>query len=201
MKENLSAFIDGELDHAESIQMVTRLDKDKQLRQHWGRYQAYGSALRDELTPALSVDFSARVCQRLAEEPVQFAPAAMPKARRLRGPLAGIAVAASLLGIAIILQQPVLESTQEKQATTIAEVSDPLPLAASDAINAAASSNDADQLIVSNSRNENIRAKINRLLVEHNEYNPAGDMTGMLPYSRFVGYNPGIDNPGIDNPE
>ena len=68
-------------------------------------------------------------------------------------------------------------------------------------MNAAANSNDTDQLIVSNSRNENIRAKINRLLVEHNEYNPAGDMTGMLPYSRFVGYNPGIDNPSIDNPE
>lgn len=195
MKENLSAFIDGELDHAESIQVVTRLDKDKQLRQQWSRYQTYGSALRDELTPALSADFSARVCKHLAEEPVQFAPAAMPKARRLRGPLAGIAVAASLVGVAIILQQPVLENTQEKQATTIAEVSDPLPLAANDATNAAANSNDVDQLIVSNSRNENIRAKINRLLVEHNEYNPAGDMTGMLPYSRFVGYNPRIDNP------
>lgn len=197
MKENLSAFIDGELDHAESIQMVTRLDKDKQLRQQWSRYQAYGSALRDELMPALSADFSARVCQRLAEEPVQFAPAAMPKARRLRGPLAGIAVAASLVGIAIILQSPVLENAQENKVTTIAEVSDPLPLSANDAANG----HDTDQLIVSNSRNENIRAKINRLLVEHNEYNPAGDMTGMLPYSRFVGYNPGIDNPSIDNPE
>lgn len=195
MKENLSAFIDGELDHAESIQMVTRLDKDKQLRQQWSRYQTYGSALRDELTPALSADFSTRVCKHLAEEPVQFAPAAMPKARRLRGPLAGIAVAASLVGVAIILQQPVFENTQENQATTVAEVSDPLPLAANDATNAAPNSNDVDQLIVSNSRNENIRAKINRLLVEHNEYNPAGDMTGMLPYSRFVGYNPRIDNP------
>lgn len=191
MKENLSAFMDGELDHAESMQMITRLDRDKQLRRQWSRYQTYGSALRDELTPALSADFSARVCQRLAEEPVQLAPAAMPKSRRLRGPLAGVAVAASLVGIAIILQKPVLENTQENQVTTIAEVSDSLPVSANDAANG----HNADQLIVSNSRNENIREKINRLLVEHNEYNPAGDMTGMLPYSRFVGYNPRIDNP------
>ena len=50
-------------------------------------------------------------------------------------------------------------------------------------------------LIVANSKNENVRERINRLLVEHNEYNPAGDMTGMLPYSRFVDYKPRVDKP------
>ncbi len=49
-------------------------------------------------------------------------------------------------------------------------------------------------LIVANSKNENVRERINRLLVEHNEYNPASDMTGILPYSRFVGYNPRTDS-------
>ena len=191
MKENLSAFLDGELDHAESLRMITQLEKDKQLRQQWSRYQTYGSALRDELAPALTTDFSARVCERLAREPVQLAPAAVSSARRLRGPLAGIAVAASLVGIAILLQKPALENTQDSPLTSVAEVSEPLPVPVNRVADGHA---EAGQLIVSNSRNENIREKINRLLVEHNEYNPAGDMTGMLPYSRFVGYNPRIEN-------
>jgi hypothetical protein len=49
-------------------------------------------------------------------------------------------------------------------------------------------------LIVANSKNENVRERINRLLVEHNEYNPVSDMTGIWSYSRFVGYTPAAES-------
>ena len=192
MKENLSAFIDGELDTAESLRMISRIDKETELRGQWERYHTYGSALRDELTPTLSADFSERVSEVLMQEPVQFAPAALSAGRRIRGPLAGIAVAASLVGIAILLQKPSLEITPVEQTISTAKVPAPLSVPVN---TVADSSNENNQLIVANSKNENIREKINRLLVEHNEYNPVGDMTGMLPYSRFVGYNPRVDNP------
>jgi len=190
MKEKLSAFMDGELDHSESLELIDQLNSDDELRGHWQRYNTYASVLKDEVSPVLSSGFSEKVIQKLSQEPVQFAPAAMPKRRRLAGPMAGLAVAASLMGIAILLQKPVINDASEDQTSNVAQVSVPaLPLPKS-----GLSSTEAG-LIVANSKNENVRERINRLLVEHNEYNPAGDMTGMLPYSRFVGYNPRVDKP------
>ena len=190
MKEKLSAFMDGELDHSESVQLIRQLDTDSKLRGQWQRYHTYGSVLRDEMTPVLSADFSSKVLRALAKEPVQLAPAAMTGRRRLAGPVTGLAVAASLVGIAILLQKPVMEDNPEAKVSNVAEVSVPvLPLPKS-----VTSSTDST-LIVANSKNENVRERINRLLVEHNEYNPASDMTGMLPYSRFVGYHPQTDKP------
>jgi negative regulator of sigma E activity len=188
MRENLSAFLDGELGHAESLKLIRQLDDDLELRGQWQRYHTYGSVLRDEMTPVLSTDFSQRVLLALEKEPVQLAPAAVTSRRRIAGPLAGFAVAASLVGIAILLQKPVLQESQDAEVSTVAEVSAPaLPLP-----KPVVATSDSG-LIVANSKNENIRERINQLLVEHNEYNPAGDMTGIMPYSRFVGYNPRRD--------
>ena len=193
MKENVSCFIDGELDQVESEQLIRRLNEDNDLRGQWRRFNIYRSAMRDELSPVLSAGFSDRVLQALANEPVQLAPASAAKSARLRGPLVGLAVAASLLGIAILLQKPAIQDLQENQGPTVAELSAPVtvPLPVQDT--PIGNSQEYD-LIVANSKNENVRERINRLLVEHNEYNPASDMTGIWSYSRFVGYNPSTDS-------
>ncbi len=190
MKEKLSAFLDGELDHSESLELIDQLNRDDELRGRWQRYNTYASVLRDEVSPVLSAGFSEKVMQKLAQEPVQLAPAALPKRKRIAGPMAGLAIAASLVGIAILMQKPVINDASEDQTLGIAQISVPvLPLPKPEL------SPTEKGLIVANSKNENVRERINRLLVEHNEYNPAGDMTGMLPYSRFVGYNPRVDKP------
>ena len=193
MKESVSCFIDGELDQVESEQLIRRLNEDNDLRGQWRRFNIYRSAMRDELSPVLSAGFSDRVLQALANEPVQLAPASAAKSTRLRGPVVGLAVAASLLGIAVLLLKPVIQDLQENQGSTVAELSAPVtvPLPVQDT--PIGNSQEYD-LIVANSKNENVRERINRLLVEHNEYNPASDMTGILPYSRFVGYNPRTDS-------
>ena len=190
MREKLSAFLDGELGHSESLSLINQLENDREMRGHWKRYHVYGSVLRDEMTPVLSNDFSERVLRALVEEPVQLAPAAMKVRKRWMGPLTGLALAASLAGIAVLLLKPVIQDTKGTGVSSVAELSAPvLPLPQSQGTTADYTSSD-NRLIVSNSKNENIRDRINQLLVEHNEYNPASDMTGMLPYSRFVGYNP-----------
>ena len=188
MKEKISAFLDGELDHSESVELIEELNRNDDLRGHWLRYTTYSSVLKDEVTPVLSAGFSERVAQQLEKEPVQLAPAAMRSRRRITGPFAGLAVAASLVGVAILLQKPVINDEAEDKVSSVAKVTVPaLPLPKAD------SSSSDGSLIVANSKNENVRERINQLLVEHNEYNPAGDMTGMLPYSRFVDYNPRVD--------
>jgi len=190
MREKLSCFLDGELDQAESEQLIRQLDEDEDLRGLWRRFNTYRSAMRDELSPALPTDFSKRVMQALANEPVQFSPAALPKRKRGWGPIAGLAVAASLVGIAILLQKPVIQEDSDTQTSKVAVLS--VPAAVSVPAETGAAQN--YELIVANSKNENVRERINRLLVEHNEYNPASDMTGIWSYSRFVGYNPRVDS-------
>jgi len=184
MKERVSSFLDGELDQSESEQLIRALHEDKGLRAVWARYNTYSFAMRDELSPALSADFSARVIQALAEEPVQLSPAALPRNKRITGPVIGLAVAASLIGIAILIQKPVLQDKIDSPTSKVATV----------AAATAPVAPESYELIVANSKNENVRERINRLLVEHNEYNPASDMTGIWSYSRFVGYNPSSDS-------
>lgn len=184
MNEKVSNFLDGELDQSESEQLISTLHEDKDLRAVWARYNAYGSAMRDELSPVLGVDFSSRVIQALAAEPVQLSPAAWPRKKRITGPVVGLAVAASLIGIAILIQKPVY---QDETSTTTSKI------AAVTKSTTAPTAPENYELIVSNSKNENVRERINRLLVEHNEYNPASDMTGIWSYSRFVGYNASTD--------
>ncbi len=194
MNGKVSTFFDGELDHDESLELIRQLDSDQDLRAQWRRYNLYSSAMRDELSAAISSGFSDRVLKALADEPVQLAPSSMPSKRRLNGPLAGFAVAASLVAIAIfVVQKPVQLDTQEAAVSSVAGLSNPeiTPLPVNTVANSEAP---GSELIVANSKNENVRERINRLLIEHNEYNPASDMTGMWSYSRFVGYNPGTDS-------
>lgn len=189
MREKISYFIDGELDQTESEQLIRQLGEDNDLRGLWRRFNTYGSAMRGELSPALSADFSNRVLQALAKEPVQFSPAALPRRKRAWGSVAGLAVAASLVGIAILIQKPVIQEDPDTQTSNVAALSVPATVPVPAETGAAQNY----ELIVANSKNENVRERINRLLVEHNEYNPASDMTGIWSYSRFVGYNPRID--------
>ncbi|MCK5360705.1 MAG: sigma-E factor negative regulatory protein, partial [Gammaproteobacteria bacterium] len=175
MKENLSAFMDGELEHSESLELIKELSRDDELLGKWHRYNTFSSVLKGEITEQLPAGFSDRVIQQLAKEPVQFVPAAVPRRKRLAGPVAGFAVAASLVGIAILLQKPVINDATDDKLSSVAQITAPaLPVAKSELPTA------DSNLIVANSKNENIRERINQLLVEHNEYNPAGDMTGML---------------------
>jgi negative regulator of sigma E activity len=190
MKERVSAFIDGETGHQESLDVIRALDNDVELRKQWHRYHVYGHVLRDELSTRVSANFTSNVTRALAEEPVQLAPSAMKRRKPFRGPVAGMAVAASLVAVAVLVFNPSLNNQQETGTapTLVAKQTSTAKVAAQPAANY-----DQDDLIVANSKNENVRERINRLLVQHNQYNPASDMTGIMPYSRFVGFNPGAD--------
>lgn len=190
MREKLSSFYDGELNQSDSELLINSLKQDDKLQQQWSDYSLYGAAMRDELSPLLSTGFSEKVQKLVEDEPVQLAPASLAKRSRLRGPVVGFAVAASLLAVAILVQKPVLETSPESQVAAVAgsattAVTTPTTVALTNAtvsetvgVRPEAELQQYD-LIVANSKNENVRERINRLLVEHNEYNPASDMTGI----------------------
>jgi negative regulator of sigma E activity len=107
IKNQISAFVDGELPEAEAQLLLRRLSQDVELRQQAAEYFAVGRALRGQSSVAeiggLRGRIAAAIDDRLIEE--EFSEIE-PVGRRYGRPLAGIAIAATVAVVAIFgLQQ------------------------------------------------------------------------------------------------
>ncbi len=101
MKEQLSAWIDGELDPAAVQHLSGQLKTDPELSDAWHSYHLIGDALRQPNHLAVSV--ADRVAAQLAHEPTLFAPAALPpRAAPAAGRLKLFALAASTAFVAAL---------------------------------------------------------------------------------------------------
>ena len=61
IREQVSAFLDGELPSSETELLLKRLTRDPELRQSFGRYALIGEALRGAGSQILTRGFAARV--------------------------------------------------------------------------------------------------------------------------------------------
>ncbi len=91
LREELSAFMDGELDADRARFLQQRLRHDTELRVRWERWQLQSSAMRRQAQP-LPVDFADRVASVLDADAVNAVPV---RSRTLRW-AGGAALAASL---------------------------------------------------------------------------------------------------------
>lgn len=103
IKEQLSAFLDGELPEAETTLLLKRLERDDDLKGTLSRYSLIGAALRadGEVTAARHV--ASRVRAAIAIEPaLPSAPVRDIAARWLR-PVAGLGIAAGVAAAAMLV--------------------------------------------------------------------------------------------------
>ena len=106
IREQVSAFLDGELPNSETELLLKRLTRDAELRESFGRYALIGEALRGASAGVLSRGFSSRVNRAIDGEPMPAA--AQPqnaRAPRWWRPLAGVGVAAGVAAVAIVALQ------------------------------------------------------------------------------------------------
>ena len=103
IREQISAFLDGELPAAESELLMKRLLRDPGLRDSFGRYALIGEAMRGSRPMSLRRDFGAAVNSAIDAEhsPVTTGVAAGSSRRWFR-PLAGAALAAGVAVVAIV---------------------------------------------------------------------------------------------------
>src|SRR5258707_13368146 len=95
IREQVSAFLDGELPNTETELLLKRLTRDCELRESFGRYALIGEALRGGGSPILTRGFASRGNHAIDGEPAQAAAQAQQaRAPRWGRPLAGVAVAA-----------------------------------------------------------------------------------------------------------
>lgn len=100
MNDQLSALMDGELDDADSRQLIATLARDPQSRQAWHDYHLIGAALRNE--SFLDSDMTAKVMAALEDEPVVLAPRNLSGARRADTGHGWMALAASMAGVTFV---------------------------------------------------------------------------------------------------
>jgi sigma-E factor negative regulatory protein RseA len=106
IREQVSAFLDGELPGSETELLLKRLTRDPELRQSFGRYALIGETLRGASSVSLSLTFAARVNRTIDGEPAApLQPATRARPLRWWKPIAGTAVAAGVAAVAVVALQ------------------------------------------------------------------------------------------------
>jgi sigma-E factor negative regulatory protein RseA len=111
IKEQLSAFLDGELPEAETTLLLKRLERDDELKGTLSRYSLIGAVIRSDGDMPAARNVASKVRAAIADEPFF---GARPRHRWLR-PAAGLAVAASV-ALATVLLLPRWMPGQEEMA-------------------------------------------------------------------------------------
>ncbi len=164
MNDEISAFVDGELDTDAAARFMQRLKTDDDLFRAWREYHLIGDALRGDARPGIAASFS----QRLAAEPTVLAPrhveaANHPRWMTVLSAAAGVAVVAVAAWVALPqmgTEVPAPMAGNETGASetprTVAETAIPVAVGVED------------------------------YLLAHQRFSPASSMQGVAPYVRTV---------------
>ena len=126
IKEQLSAFLDGELPDPESALLLKRLERDDDLRGALSRYSLIGAVLRSDGDVPAARQVAARVSAAIAREPTRIGRLAwLPGRVALGRGVAGIAIAAGVAFGAVMLVQQVLTAEPEAPAAVLARAEVP----------------------------------------------------------------------------
>jgi negative regulator of sigma E activity len=122
IKEQLSAFLDGELPDPESALLLKRLERDDELRGALSRYSLIGAVLRSDGDVPAARHVAARVSAAIAREPVRDAKfLRVPRRDELLRASAGLAVAAGVALGAVLLVPQVVSQHPVVAAAVVAQ--------------------------------------------------------------------------------
>lgn len=161
--QKLSALIDDELDHAESLALWRRIGDDAELEARWRRYSAISASLRAPGLVRADAGFVGRISDALKDEPTCVAPRGPRRFINERGITA--ALAASLAAVAIMVGKSVNTHSPMPELGPVAQNESPATQAAVD-------------------------PRFRDYYVMHNETAYMSGAQGMLPYVRLASFKP-----------
>jgi sigma-E factor negative regulatory protein RseA len=183
--EAISALMDGEAEDADALDVLIQ---NGSLRRTWGRYHMISDCLGGRLPAQLDRRLADRVAAAIRSEPAIVAPAPERAPRQLLRPLAGLAIAASVAAVAILgVQQQRADDTGVSPAVPVAAVTAPEKApAAQQRQFTLASGGTTVAPPQARPAAGGINPRLNRYLVNYNEYRRNAAVQGMLPYVRIV---------------
>lgn len=161
MKQEISALMDSELFEDESDGLLDRIDSGSGSSQDWEIYHLIGDVLRQP--EHIHCDLSAKVRERMQDEPTVLAPRSHSVKRKIRAVALSAAASLAAVGVVAWMSQQISPETGPQMAmqqNTLRPVS------------------------------AQIRSKSNDYLMAHQEFSPSTDMNGGASYSRMVSYSP-----------
>ncbi len=176
LREQISALADDELPEAERDLLLRRLSDDPALRSEWGRVHLIRDALHNELTASAGDTLSQRVMAALENEPQPVLRKARGRlAQRFAKPLAGLAVAASVAGLALIGLQHLAgpDAGPGAPPPRLAAIDPPLQ----------------SEIVGTRWDQPQMGTRLNAYLVNHSEYTSGSSLQGMMNYVRIAGYD------------
>jgi sigma-E factor negative regulatory protein RseA len=191
--EELSALLDGELDPAQTEQVARRLSiADSEVLDTFGRYRFIGDAMRGE-AGMVATGIADRVRTQLADEPTILAPRSrVPTWLR---PAAGVAIAASVAASAVLVAPQLMQVPSaagggeiQQLAQTPAPAMAPTLVAGQSETVAVAEPASAP---AGNWRalNNDVQQRLNRLVIEHQEFGGRSGINGPVPHIGLVSYD------------
>jgi sigma-E factor negative regulatory protein RseA len=188
-REQLSALVDDELAQ-EASSVIESLLEDNDAKETWSRYHLIGNSLRGQL-PEHIVDISSNVSQAIASEPTILAPAKKSSSRKssdLMKPVMGFAIAASVAAVAIFNVQQANQISEIGQSPGTGQ-----PVIAQSSIATSQPSLATSPQLVNQQTAQaqvyqvkHIDPRLNRYLVNYNEYRANTVVSGMPPHVRMV---------------
>lgn len=187
-REQISVLIDDEQTELSGATMDL-ISSNEEYRNVWTRFHLIGDTLRGHLPKHIDTLLANRIRKTIENEPVVLAPT--------RGqfpflkPVAGVAIAASVALVAIItIQQPAQEPAVTPAPTFSISQHQPEFINPDLAKTVVAKPSVDDTQKQAVTRQIKVDTRMNRYLINHNEYLSNTGMRGILPYVRIVAFEP-----------
>ncbi len=179
--ERLSALVDDELSAHEVPGEVRKLSQQEAAVERWSHYHLIGDVMRREAGPLYTTSLAQSISRRLQDEPVVLAPAALKRrGSGRRRALTGVAMAASLAAIAMVMTPQLINQ----------EGAEPQPAVAQQ------SPGEAQTYFVAQDgtrwemlKKPAVESRLNAYLLNHQERSPSSNIKGIMPYATFVSYD------------
>lgn len=187
MKQNLSSFLDGEID-SNTDKTVERLANDKSLHRLWHRYQLISDVLNRELPGVVDRKLADRVAQDITSEPAILAPGRMAPNSLFRT-VAGFAIAASVATVAVIgVQYNSIKNSPDQQNTAVEIVDNSPDINTNISQYTFPASTSVVRTQIDEIENtEEPNARLNSYLVNHSEFRTSqSGVQTMNPYVRII---------------
>lgn len=161
MKKEISVLMDGELFEDEAEGLLNRIEPGSDIHRDWEIYHLIGDVLRQP--DHIHCDLSAKVRDRMRDEPTVLAPHGRAVKQRLRTVALSAAASLSAVGIVVWMSMQISPEVAPKMAM---------------------------QQNAARPANVQIQPKANDYLMAHQEFSPSTDMNGGASYIRTVSYRP-----------
>jgi len=194
--EQLSAYLDGELNADERRFLARRLAADEQAREQLGRYHRISAVIRGDYR--VDTDhLAARVASAIAEESThQSTDAAAASGENrwnwLLQPVAGLAIAASV-ALGIVAVYPLVSDNLAGESARSVEVTQASNNAgvrsASGSLSQVGQRSSTQTKVTTTRLNAAQRHRLNPYFVNHSEHASGTQLGGTLKYIRIVGHD------------